>query len=379
MRTRPWWFVVVPPVLTVMIELAMLAFGNGTAGLRGPTGAQLILIFVASAALLLRLRLPRTVTAVTVLAGSALPLFGDHEVLVSVAAIVALYTLGTTVDRRTAWLMAAGSAALLAGSSALWLPDHLLDIRVLVPLNYVAAAVAVGDSVRNNRVVLQQERRRAAQAELTREEEARRRVREERVRIARDLHDVVAHHITLVNAQAGVAHHLMRSSPDKAYEALAGIQVTSRAALDELRATVGLLRRDDEPESRQPAPSFERIDDLVGSFRTTGFAVTVERDGPVRRLTPTGDLAAYRILQEALTNAGKHGTRNRAHVALTYSGDQLDMVVTNPAHRGRRGEGSGNGLIGMGERAQIAGGTLDAGFEPGGTFAVRVRLPLLLG
>ncbi|MFG2042828.1 sensor histidine kinase [Dactylosporangium sp. NPDC048998] len=330
---------------------------------------------IGAGALLLRRRYPRTVAVVTTLCGAALPMLAPHQVVVDTATVVALYTVAEATDRRTAATLGAVAAVLLTASSMRWLPGHFLDIRNAVPVNYVAAAVAVGDSVRNQRALLRQERRRAAEAERTREGEARRRVREERVRIARDLHDVVTHHITLVNAQAGVAHHLLRTDPGRAYQALAGIKETSRAALDELRATVGLLRADDEPESLQPAPSFTDLDGLLESFRRAGLDVRLTRRGTARPLTGTADLAAYRIVQEALTNASKHGIGPRVELDLTYTEYTLDITLTNPAEPGRRGPGTGHGLIGMRERAESAGGRFIAGLQAG-AFVVHAGLPL---
>jgi len=297
--------------------------------------------------------------------------------VVDAAVIVALYTVAEATDRRTAVVLGGVAAALLTASSIVWLPSHFSDITILLPINYVAVAVAVGDAVRNQRALLRQERRRAREAEHSRESEARRQVREERVRIARELHDVVAHHITLVNAQAGVAHHLLRTDPERAYQALAGIKETSRAALDELRATVGLLRADDEPETLQPVPSFAEIDGLLESFRMAGLRVRFTRQGVTRPLTGPADLAAYRIVQEALTNASKHGSTARADVDVAYAEGILTVTVTNPATPGRSGPGTGHGLIGMRERAESAGGRFTATRKGDGNFVVMAALPLI--
>jgi signal transduction histidine kinase len=247
----------------------------------------------------------------------------------------------------------------------------------VLPANFVIVVVAAGDSVRNRRAYLAQVEERAVQAERTREEDARRIVREERVRIARELHDVVAHHMALVNAQVAVAHHLLRTDLDKAYLALAHVKETSRSALDELRATVSLLRDDDDPHTDlQPAPSFSGLGDLLTSVRETGLDIRLSTSGPVRRLSGTTDLAAYRIVQEALTNASKHGTGSRAALNLTYTSTALDITVTNQGQPARRGPGTGHGIIGMRERAEAASGTLAAGLGPDGTYRLHATLPL---
>jgi signal transduction histidine kinase len=372
---RPHWHVWAPALFAVLVQMFLLSYRE-TGHWVAPTGTQTILVLSACAALLLRYRAPTAVACVTVLLGSAVPVVPPHVVTVDVPAIVALYTAAVVVRRRTVWTVAVAAVVLLTTSSVLWLPGHLLDVRNVLPLNYVAVAVAVGDAVRNRRELLRQADERAREAERTRAEEARRQVREERVRIARDLHDVVAHHITLVNAQAGVAHHLMDTHPDQARRTLAEITRTSRAALDELRATVGLLRQDDDPQSRHPVPGLDRLPELTESLRAAGFETAVTRRGEACPLTGVADTAAYRIVQEALTNANKHGLERRAEVTLDYRPDVLAITVTNTARPGHRGPGTGHGLLGMRERAQTAGGTCTTRMTPDGEFEVRADLPL---
>ncbi|MEQ0558248.1 histidine kinase [Amycolatopsis sp. NEAU-NG30] len=376
MTAPRWWHLAAPVVAAVLVGAFQLSYRD-TDGWVPPSTWQLAVYLAECLALLLRYRHPVAVAGVTVVFSAALPVIRPHAVIIDVPAIIALYTLARYTGRRTAWTAAAAAAVLLTISSAWWRSEQLLDIRNLLPANYVGIAVAVGDSVRANRAVLRQAQDKAREAERTREEEARRRVRDERVRIARDLHDVVAHHITLVNAQAGVAHHLLDRQPAKAREALAGIKDTSRAALDELRATVGLLRQDDDPpESRRSVPGFAEVGSLVDSFRSAGYDVRLSTRGPARPLSGAADLAAYRIVQEALTNAGKHGSDRRVDVTLTYTGDHLELAVSNAARPGHRGPGTGHGLIGMRERASSAGGTCTAGFREDGRYEVRAVLPL---
>ncbi|WP_436534461.1 sensor histidine kinase [Actinoplanes sp. HUAS TT8] len=371
-RGRWAWRIWAPPLLVIMIMMATVAYRNGVLA-RTPSGLQLIVILIGALALLFRLRQPLAVTIVAVLAGVALPFTNGHLVLVDVAAVVALYTLATLRDRRTVWTTGALAAVALSATWIPWQAGGLLDLANLVPANYALIAVAAGVATRDRRALLSQLRRQG-------EQEARRQVREERIRIARDLHDVVAHHITLVNAQAGVAHHLMGSYPDRAREALAGIRDTSRTALDELRATVGLLRQDDDPpDSLAPAPTFAGVEQLIDGFRTAGHDVRLTRTGMSRPLPGSADLAAYRIVQEALTNAGKHGVTREADVVLDYTGAVLRISVVNPARPGHRGAGTGHGLIGMRERAEAAGGTLTCGLSGDGTYAVVAVLPVEAG
>ncbi|MGW1198243.1 sensor histidine kinase [Streptomyces sp. NPDC002536] len=295
---------------------------------------------------------------------------------------VALYTLALRTGRRTAWGVGAWSTALLLAASVIHNPglDSLWQHLAIVA--GLALAVAGGDAARSRSRLLASAVERAERAERTREEEARRRVTEERLRIARELHDVVAHHITLVNAQAGVAHHLMGSDPDHAYQALERIRDTSRTALDELRATVGVLRNGEAAEApREPAPALDDLGRLLDSFRHSGLDIALERTGRPAELASITDLAAYRIVQEALTNTRKHAGPVAARVRLEYRTDVLRITVEDdgPAGTGGGGTGTGHGMIGMHERAKAAGGTFTAGPRPGGGFRITADLPLNSG
>jgi signal transduction histidine kinase len=227
-------------------------------------------------------------------------------------------------------------------------------------------------------------RERAADAARRRDEEARRQVTEERLRIARELHDVVAHNISLVNLQASVALHLIDQQPDQARTALATIKDASKEALVELRSVLGVLRHADEDGAapRAPAPGLDRIDDLVAQATTAGVDVRVVTSGAVRPLPAGLDLAAFRIVQEALTNVARHAAPTAAEVRLGYGDDLVIEVVDEGRRPGAppvampAGLGSGHGLVGMRERAEAAAGTIEAGPRPGGGWRVHVVLPL---
>ncbi|KAK1177914.1 histidine kinase [Streptomyces sp. NBS 14/10] len=342
---------------------------------QAPHPVRVVLILLGATLLLWRRRQPLLVAVLTVLADSAMLILPPHQSWLPMASLIALYTLATHRERRISFSVGAAAGVWLTAASTLARPSEILS--ALVYFDYAIVAVAVGDSVRNRRAYLAQAQERALQAERTREEEAERRVREERIRIARDLHDVVAHHITLVNAQAGVARHLIHRHPDKAYEALSHITETSAAALDELRSTVSLLRRqDDPPPSLQPAPTFDQVNALLDAFRHSGLDVRLHREGTPRPLAASADLAAYRIVQESLTNAQKHGSGPTAEVRLLYTDQTLWISVANPARPGQHGAGTGHGLIGMRERADAAHGTLTTALRPDGTFRVQATLPL---
>ncbi|MGH2445205.1 MAG: sensor histidine kinase, partial [Candidatus Limnocylindria bacterium] len=250
---------------------------------------------------------------------------------------------------------------------------------------WLAASYVLGEVSRSRRRYLEQVEQRAIDAERTREEEALRRAGEERMRIARELHDVLAHNISTINVQAGVAAHLLDRQPEQAREALVAINEASREALRELRATLGLLRGVDEEDPRSPAPGLARLDDLVENLRGTGVEVAVEMTGEATGeagptplpLAPATDLAAYRIIQESLTNVGRHARAARVVITLDYQPETLVITVDDDGAGPPGGAPSyGNGLTGMRERAVAAGGELEAGPGPRGGFRVRARLPV---
>ena len=226
-------------------------------------------------------------------------------------------------------------------------------------------------------------RQRAAAIEQRRVEEVLRRASEERLRIARELHDVVAHNISVINVQASTALHLMDRQPERTRSALVTINEVSKQALVEVRSVLGVLRAVDERAPREPSATLARLGDLVRNAAAAGLVVHVEQEGEGPPL-PTGvGLAAYRIVQEALTNSARHSGGTRAVVRISRGERELVIEVDDdgPGGSGVRvnGEGiaePGNGIIGMTERAHALGGTLHAGPRPGGGFRVRAYLPL---
>ncbi|GGX66092.1 sensor histidine kinase [Streptomyces fructofermentans] len=353
-----------------------------TWGTRTPDAGGLVLMVLAAAALVLRRRNPMGVLAVTGALSVAESVTGDPRAPVAMSAVVALYTVASTTDRPTTWRVGLLTMTLLTGIAMLAGPQPWYAQENLGIFAWTGMAAAAGDAVRSRRAFVDAIRERAERAERTREEEARRRVAEERLRIARDLHDVVAHHIALVNVQAGVAAHVMDKRPDQAKEALAHVREASRSALGELRATVGLLRQSGDPEApTEPAPGLHRLDELAGTFRSAGLPVEVARSDQGTSLPAAVDLAAYRIIQEALTNVRKHaGSGARAEVSVVRVGTDVEISVLDdgpgddaPA---RPEENGGHGLLGMRERVSALGGTCTAGPRYGGGFRVHAILPL---
>ncbi|MFG2290680.1 sensor histidine kinase [Streptomyces sp. NPDC048595] len=240
-----------------------------------------------------------------------------------------------------------------------------------------ATAVVVGASLRISRVA---RTRLVEQEELTAEERARRTVLEERGRIARELHDVVAHHMSVISIQAQVAPHLVDNPSDALKENLAGIRDNAVEALTELRRVLGVLRSEEAPSQElrhAPQPTLDRLDELIGKVRSAGVAVTAETTGEPRPLAPGVELSAFRIVQEALSNAMRHAPGAAVRVTVGYHADGLALRVANAAVDGPAPPslGSGHGLLGMRERTAMLGGELAAGRTPDGGYEVTALLP----
>ncbi|MDQ0778777.1 signal transduction histidine kinase [Streptomyces aurantiacus] len=371
-----------------------------------PPPATTYLLAVVSCALLpLRHRAPLAALAATTGCGMlAVPLDLMLTPLIVAPAVISAYSLAERRERRTTGAALLVSAALLVASTPVfedlsWTDTSRLGVVAAFPL----VAGVLGHSVRNRRAYLAAVEERARRAEESRDSEARRRVAEERVRIARELHDLVAHQITLANAQATVAAHLFDTRPEQTRKSLAELVATTSDALDDLRSTVGLLRQSgDTATPAEPPPGLSRLPTLLESFRRAGLEVSVHQEGTARPLPPGVDLTAYRIIQEALTNVTKHAGTGSARVRLAWGSDRVTITVADDGRGARtaptaltgpgsaRGPGGstvpsaftvsdrspGYGLIGMRERATAVGGHLFAGRRPEGGFLVSAQLPL---
>lgn len=343
-----------------------------------------VLAGIGCSALIWRRRHPIGVLAVALGCGVSFLFLGFRESpLVISPVLLSVYTVALVTDRRTTWTTASASGVVLVGAALLYAPHSWLKPDNAALLAWTALPAAVGDGLRSRRAYVAAVEERAEHAERTREQEAQQRVAAERVRIARELHDIVAHHIALINAQAGVAAHLAKQQPDQILTALEDIRDTSRSALDELRVTVGLLRQSSDPVApRNPMPGLADIPALLASFERTGLKVTLTRHGTAAPLAPAVDLAAYRIVQEALTNVRKHAGAAHARLTLRHHPERLTITVEDDgrtAHHRPQPAGTGHGLIGMRERVATVGGRLHAGPRPGGGFSVTADLPLRPG
>jgi signal transduction histidine kinase len=301
-------------------------------------------------------------------------------VFLGVAILVAVYSVAAYGDR---WVSLAGLAAAAVGSAAVQLtPGRFQWPTPVTNTLIIGAAWLLGYFAHNYRAYAARLEERTAELELAREELARRAVTEERLRLARELHDVVAHAMSVIAVQSGVGAHVADTQPKEAAKALAAIEVTSRAALTELRRLLGVLRRDSEPQGDlAPVPGLADLDSLLAEVAKAGLAVRLRVEGTPSPLPAGVDLSAYRIVQEALTNVVKHAGPARAQVVVGYRDQDVTVEVTDDG----RGVGAptgdgramvGHGLIGMRERVAAFGGDLEVGPGPDGGFRVAARLPL---
>jgi signal transduction histidine kinase len=286
---------------------------------------------------------------------------------------VALYTLAQTRDERHARVR----AATLAASIVLLLGPHLVRGEFAPQLLFGAviwaAAWFAGDRARLRRERLAELEERALRAEREAERERRLAAAEERTRIARDLHDSAGHAINVILVQAGAARLLQEQDPERSRAALQTIEEVARDTLGEIDRLVGALRENGAAPGVEPPPGLAALETLVERYRSSGFAVTVNVEGSRRPLASGVDQGAYRILQEALTNAARHG-RGDAQVRVAFEPTAVELAVTNRVPRGVAASDGGHGIVGMRERASLLGGSLEAGLNDG-AFRVLARLP----
>jgi len=303
---------------------------------------------------------------------------------------VALYTLTAYGDGRRSVAMASVGITVLATGWLIAAVDTEPPAAIGWVFFRIAASImaaALGESVRSRRVIAVEALERARQAERTREEEARSRVDAERLRIAREVHDTVAHAIAIINVQAGVTAYLLDKRPEGAREALVTIEQTSAQALHEMRAVLGVLR--DSDSGRVPHPGLGQVHELAAMAREAGLDIKLEVGTSAPPLPSAVDNTAYRILQESLTNVIRHVGPTRVTVAVDYGTDVLEVRVADeggrdeaalPSHSAGTVNGNsaepGRGIVGMRERCGLLGGELTAGPRPSGGFEVKARLPL---
>jgi signal transduction histidine kinase len=347
------------------VQIAVLAAREPD--VHADTPLPYLLVTASAIALIPRRVHPRATVAVVAVATLAYWLLGYPGDPLLLAQIIAVTWAMVRGHRLIGWLsLATGYGAYLvlvgAGQSGAGYPIGL------------AAWLLAGGA---GAELLRSRTEHAGERRLRRRQESLRRVGEERLRIARELHDVLAHNVSLINVQAGVALHLLDEHPEKAGPALAAIKAASAETLREMRSVLGDLRQSDESAPRNPAPSMSRLDELIKRMDAVGLDVAVAIEGDEPALPAAVDLAAYRVLQEALTNVVRHSEGVTAEVRVQYREDDLEIDVSNDERDSAIGPiVEGNGIIGMRERALGLGGELRVGHEPGGRFAVKLRLPL---
>lgn len=354
-----------------VFALALVIRPDGPGRLPSLTVSETVLLGVSCLVLVGRRRYPVPVWLCTSLLGVVAVLLAQGPSSVVLPVFIGVYTVATHRGRRLAVLAAALTAAALIAALAIAEPEALGSPTTYAVIAWGGMAAAVGIAVRGQRAVVAAAQERALRAEQSRDEQARQAVTEERLRIARELHDVVAHHIAAINVQAGVAQHLLREDPEAAAEALVHVRDSGRVVLAEMTTILGLLRTPGEAPATGIAPGVGQLDALIDSTRRAGMQVVFGSVGEVPSLPPLLDLTIYRLVQEALTNARKHGA-GAVDIRVTY-GCEIVLVVTNPVGASASA-GSGLGLIGMRERVAAVGGSFEAGSQ-GDTFTVRVTLP----
>jgi signal transduction histidine kinase len=347
---------------------------------RDPDGWAVVLVLAQTVPLAWRRKYPLLVLPVVGIATLIQTETGYPPTTGGLAVVIALYTVAAHCPRRESIESAVitGVAILVALLTA----PYDIDAATFVS-NYVVFATAwiLGDNVRVRRAYVAELEARTRLLERERKDQAKRAVASERGRIARELHDVVAHNVSVMVVQAGAARRVLDSSPEQVRESLGAIEATGRQALNEMRRLLGVLRDDeDEASELTPQPGVAAIEGLIEQVREAGLSVELEVDGQPRPLSTGVDLSAYRIVQEALTNTLKHGGQATARVVLRYRPADFEVEVVDDgrgagADRGN-GRPVGHGLVGMRERVSLFGGELKTGPRPGGGYVVRARLPL---
>jgi signal transduction histidine kinase len=355
-----------------LVDLALVVFvlvPSLWVATRHPHPALGAVLVVAQTAPLL-FRRQRPVAVVTIVTALAVVMIVCGVWLLPFQLAIALYTLAAAPARRTTWIVALGSIA--AVTVAIAFAGHYVEFgdsaaRVV----FLIAAWLLGDSLGSRRAYVREIEEKAERLERERASDARRIVAEEQARIARELHDVVAHALSVIVVQAGAADEVFQIDPGRARTPIRAIDTAARAALADLRRVLGILQHD---AAYEPQPGLERLDGLIDQVRATGLRVALEIEGATHPVPATVDLSAYRIIQEALTTTLKHADAEHARVSVRY-GEDLELEIRDDGRGGQNGNRAGRGLTGMRERAAMLGGSVEAKSPPSGGYLVKARLP----
>jgi signal transduction histidine kinase len=351
-----------------------------------PDGARLWFEIVAVCAVVLvlsaRRRFPFGAPLVTWVGGAALSLLDGQLITTQAGVFLAGLGAGLLLGGLRRGVLARVGLLVVLGCSATVVyqdPTHGAGDLVFTPLIFVVSWL-VGFALRERADQAEGAEERARQAEREREAAARVAVAEERARMARELHDVVAHAVSVMVLQVGAVRHRMPSTAVEDREALGNVEQAGRTALTEMRRLLGALRQDGDALDLTPSPGLDDLDSLVQDVRAAGLDVHLHLDGERVELPRSLDLSAYRIVQEGLTNALKHAGASRADVSVHYADDRLRLEVSdNGRGQATRSEGAGHGLVGIAERVKIYGGDMSAFARASGGFVLRASLPLTGG
>ncbi len=384
LRVTPRRLQAIDVALALFLVLTGARFSAFPLGQGNRAPAIFGLAVLSGVSVVVRRRAPKTalvLMCVSVATAAALGGAWVSDPLVSIP----MYQVASIYERRRSLIaLVVVSALVLAGSGVAALTHQSIDENLTVVL--IVAAWFIGDSVRVRRTYIAGLAEQAAQRQREVVERAQRSVAEERLQIARELHDVVAHSLSVIAVQSGVGRHVIDEHPGEAKKALAAVEATSRSALDELRRMLGVHRRDDGgPASLAPAPGVSGLVPLVEQVRAAGFVVELDVQGTaITSLSPAAELSIYRIVQEALTNVVKHAGPATVHVEIRDEADALVLEV-NDDGRGTPRSATGmpvdqsqethHGIVGMRERVALFGGSLSAERRPEGGFRVLARFP----
>jgi signal transduction histidine kinase len=374
---RYWFDAVVLAMAGIGVTGAILGRGHEI-GPEGPLWFDVLAMLVIVLPLLARRRFPFGAPAAVGIA-AALISFVDKTLVpfdgvTFLVGCAALFLVGSLRDRAQA------VAGLVVAEGALAVVVH--NHRTSGVGNFVVGTIifaivwTIAFGVGRKSVEADEARERAFKAEREREERARSAVAEERARIARELHDVVGHSVSVMTVQASGVRRLLRPDQDREREALLVVERTGREALAEMRRMVGVLRRPEEAPALAPQPSLDHLNRLVAQAREAGLPVELRIEGEAIQLPAGVDLTAYRLVQEGLTNVVKHAQATRAEVFVSYGDGYLEVTVKDDGKGLGNGDGGGHGLVGMRERVSVYGGELDAGPQPSGGYRLRAKLPL---
>jgi len=374
---RHWFDAVILGLAGIGVTGAVLGRGHEI-GPAGPLWFDVLAMLAIVLPLLARRRFPFGAPAAVGVA-AALTSFVDKTVVpfdgvTFVVGCAALFLVGLLRDRSQAvagFAVAEGVLAVVVHN------DPRSGVGNFIVASIIFSIVwTIAFGVGRKSVEADEAKERATRAEREREQRAQVAVADERARIARELHDVVGHSVSVMTVQASAVRRLLRPEQRREREALLVVERTGREALAEMRRMVGVLRRPEEAPALAPQPSLEHLDRLVESAREAGLPVDLRVKGEAVQLPAGVDLTAYRLVQEGLTNALKHAEATRAEVLVNYGDGQIEVVVSDDGRGAGGGDGSGHGLVGMRERVSVYGGELDAGPRPEGGYRLRARLPV---